>query len=105
MQEPRKEWENALFCAVPQVISQIIEHLGYYSVKIITKIHPLTFIERKIRIDLLSTQLKVQTEEQMLFLMWNFMGWKIDIRKEVYKWLIRKKEQIKVKYNKIVKMQ
>ncbi len=65
MQEPGEEWEDALFRAAPQVNSQMIEHLGYFPVEIITGIQPLTSIERKIRIDSLPTQLKVPTEEQM----------------------------------------
>ena len=42
--ERRKEWEDALFRAAPQVNSQMIEHLGYSPVKIITGIQPLTSI-------------------------------------------------------------
>lgn len=48
IREPGEEWEDALFCATPQVNSQIIEHLGYSPVKIITGIQPLISIERKI---------------------------------------------------------
>lgn len=46
----------------------MIKHLGYSSVEIMTEIQRLTSIESKIRIDLLPTQLKVPTEEQMFSL-------------------------------------
>lgn len=48
MKKPREEWEDALFCAAPQVNSRMIKHLGYSPVEIITGIQPLTLVERKI---------------------------------------------------------
>lgn len=38
MRELEKKWKNALFLAAPQVNSQIMEHLGYSFIKIITRI-------------------------------------------------------------------
>ena len=55
MREPGKERIDALFWAAPQVNSQIIEHLGYSPIKIITEIQPFTSIERQIRINSLPT--------------------------------------------------
>ncbi len=83
----------------------MIEHLGYSPVEIITGIQPLTSIEQKVRIDLLPTQLKVPTEEQMFPLVWNYMARRIDIREDVYDRSMRKKEQEKLRYDKRVKMQ
>ena len=103
MHEPRKEWEDILFCATPQVNSRIIEYLGYSLVKIIIRIQSLTSIKRKIRIDLLPTKLKVPTEEQMFPLVWDYMSCRIDIRENVYNRSVRKKGQEKIRYNKGVK--
>lgn len=83
----------------------MIEHLGYSPIEIITGIQPLTSVERKIRIDSLSTQLRVPTEEQMFPLVWDYMAQKIDIREDVYERLVRKKEQEKIRYNRGVKTQ
>ena len=48
IRQPGEEWEDALFYAISQVNSQMIEYLGYSPVKIITGIQPLTSIECKI---------------------------------------------------------
>ena len=103
MRELGKEWEDALFRAVPQVNSRMIEHLGYSPAEIITGIQLLTSVERKIRIDSLPTQLKVPTNEQMFPLVWDYMARKIDIRVDVHNWSVRKMEQEKIRYNKGVK--
>ena len=38
MREPKEEWKDALFRTASQVNSQMIEHLGYSPIKIITEI-------------------------------------------------------------------
>lgn len=62
-------------------------------------------VERKIRINSLATQPRVLAEEQMFFLIWDYMAQKIDIKKGVYEKLIGKKEQEKIRYDRKVKMQ
>ena len=105
MRESGEEWEDALFRAASQINSRMIEHLGYSPVEIITRIQPLTSIKRKIRIDLLSTKLKVLIEEPMFPLVWDYMARKIDIKEDMYDQSMRKKEQEKIRYNKGVKTQ
>lgn len=68
IKEHKKDWEDTLFCVAAQLNSQIIEHLGYFLVEIITRIQTLVSIERKIWINSLPIWLKVLTEEQMFFL-------------------------------------
>ena len=90
--EPKKEWKVALFYAISQVNSWIIEHLGYSPVKIITGIQLHTFIKCKIWINSVPTKLKVPIEELIFPLIWDYMGCKIDIRENVYNWSVRMKE-------------
>lgn len=68
MKELNKEWEDVLFCAISQVHSQIIKHLGYSFVKIITEIQLFISVKCKIQIHSLSTQLKVLIDEQIFSL-------------------------------------
>ncbi len=96
MQEPGEEWEDALFCAAPEVNTRMIEHLGYSSVEIITGIQPLTSIESKIRIDSLPTQLKVLTKEQMFLHVWDYMAQRIDIKEDVDRQSVGKKKREKI---------
>ena len=55
MKEFGEKWEDTLFRSALQVNSQMIEHLGYFPIKIIIEIQPLTSIERQIQINLLPT--------------------------------------------------
>ena len=48
MSEFGEKWKDALFQAISQVNSQMIEHLGYSLIKIITRIQSLTLIKQKI---------------------------------------------------------
>ena len=91
MHKPGEEWEDALFRVAPQVNSQMIEHLGYSPVKIIAMIQPLILIECKIRTNSHHTKLTIPTEEQIFPLVWDYMTRRIDIRKNVYNWSMRKK--------------
>ena len=79
-----EEWEDALFRDASQLNSQMIEHLGYSLIKIITRMQLLTFIESKIQINSLLTKLKVPIEVEMFPLVWDYMACRIDIRGDVY---------------------
>lgn len=83
----------------------MIEYLGYFPIRVITKIQLPKFMKRKIQINILFTQLKVSIKELMFFFIWNYMAWKIDIKEKVYKLLIRENEQEKIRYDREVKIQ
>ena len=68
MHEPGEEWEEVLFQTAPQVKFQMIEHLQYSLIEIITRIQLLTSIKRKVWINSLPSYLKVITEKQMFLL-------------------------------------
>ena len=88
-----------------QVNFWMIEHLGYFSIEIITEIQLFTSIKQKVWINSLPTQLKVPTEEQMFLFVWDYLAQKIDIQEDAYDWSMKKKKQEKIWYDKGVKMQ